>query len=305
MNNQVALVENPRPNIVAGSPVRAIVPQTFEEAYRIANAVHRAGMAPKGFNSAEMCMIAIMHGAEIGIPPMLSLQRIAVVNGRPTLWGDGVIALVRASGLCEYIDEEVIGEGDKRIAVCRTKRKGEAKEISRKFSVADAKTAGLWGKSGPWTQYPERMLQMRARAFAMRDAYPDAMGGMYLKEEADDFEDKPAKRAPTPPVIETTYTETPPKKRLTAKEAEVEREAGLQEDAAFLEEIISAPAKPKKGTVAWYKHLFEGCADLDALQAAKDENEHEIAMFNPDALRQVLGIYNERLAALETATQAA
>ena len=57
----------------------------------------------------------------------------------------------------------------------------------RKFSVADAKKAHLWGRRGPWENYPERMLQMRARGFALRDSFPDALKGVITVEEAQDF----------------------------------------------------------------------------------------------------------------------
>jgi hypothetical protein len=184
--NNVIPMEQKLPNIVAGAKPQAIVPQNFEEAYRIANAVCKAGMAPRGLETSEKAMIAILHGLEVGLTPMNALQRIAVINGRPTIWGDGAIGLVRSSGLCEYVTEEITGTGDNRVAVCKTKRRGEPSAQIRTFSVSDAIAAGLWKKSGPWSQYPDRMLQMRARAFCLRDVYADVLGGLYLKEEIDD-----------------------------------------------------------------------------------------------------------------------
>jgi len=69
------------------------------------------------------------------------------------------------------------------------KRKGR-KPVETRFSVEDAKRAGLWGKGGPWTAYPKRMLQMRARGFALRDAFPDVLKGMISVEEAQDYPDE-------------------------------------------------------------------------------------------------------------------
>lgn len=129
-------------------------------------------------------MIAIMHGLELGLSPLSALQRIAVINGRPTIWGDGALALVKASGLCEAIDEWIEGEKPETwVAVCNVMRRGDLIPTERRFSVEDARRAKLWGKSGPWSEYPKRMLQMRARAFALRDAFPDVLGGLYLTEE--------------------------------------------------------------------------------------------------------------------------
>ena len=199
MSNNVTPLEPRQPTMTSGGRIAAIVPQSMEEAYRLAKAVCMAGMAPKGLDTPEKAMVAILHGMEIGLPPMMALQRIAVVNGRPTLFGDGALALVRASGLCEYVKETVEGEGDKRVAVCETKRKGERDPVKRAFSVADAKKAGLWGKAGPWTQFSDRMLSMRARAFCLRDVYPDATGGLYFKEEMEGVENGTHRYAPTPP----------------------------------------------------------------------------------------------------------
>lgn len=199
---EVATIQEHRAPMIAGGRVQAIVPQSMEDAYRLATAICKAQMAPKGLDTPEKAMVAIMHGLEIGLTPMAALQRIAVVNGRPTIWGDGAVGLVRGSGLCEYINESVTGDGDQRVALCAAKRKGEAAEIRRTFSVVDAKRAGLWGKAGPWTQYPDRMLQMRARAFALRDLFADVLGGLYLREEIED--DRPMRditppAAPSPP----------------------------------------------------------------------------------------------------------
>jgi hypothetical protein len=94
-----------------------------------------------------------------------------------------MLALVRASGLLDSIKEEIIGEGDQTTAICSAWRRGEDNPIIGRFSVADAKRAQLWVKPGPWQQYPRRMLQMRARGFCLRDAFPDVLKGLYLREE--------------------------------------------------------------------------------------------------------------------------
>jgi hypothetical protein len=156
--------EAPRlPSLQSGGQVRAIVPQDFDGAWRIANAVAKAGMAPKGLETPEKAMVAIMHGMEVGMTPMAALQSIAVVNGRPTIWGDGAIGLVRSSGKLEWIKETITGADDSMVATCEVKRKGDPDPVKATFSVADAKKAGLWGKQGPWQQYPKRMLAMCPR----------------------------------------------------------------------------------------------------------------------------------------------
>ena len=167
---------------------RGIVLKTFEDSWRFATCLIKSGLAPSSFRTPEAVMIAIQYGAELGMPPMLSLQSIAVVNGRATIWGDRALAMVKSNDLCESIIETHEGkEGtDTFKAVCVSQRKGEAGEVRTEFSVADARQAGLWDKQGPWKQYPKRMLTYRARGFNLRDNFPDVLQGMHLAEEMQD-----------------------------------------------------------------------------------------------------------------------
>ena len=181
--------------------------QTFDDAWRFWQMVAKTDFAPKDFkNKPESCMLAGQHGAELGLGPMQSLQCIAVINGRPTIWGDAALALVQSSAVCEFISEAVEGDGDQMVATCIAKRRGYPAPSAIKFSVADAKRAGLWGKSGPWTQYPKRMLQLRARGFALRDAFPDVLKGLVTAEEVQDYpQAEPAKE---PVVVRPKFPET-------------------------------------------------------------------------------------------------
>lgn len=181
--------------IITQTQARGLALQTFDDAFRFAKMVSSSEFAPKDFRGKpESCLLAIQHGSEVGLSPMQSLQSIAVINGRPSIWGDAALALVQASPVCEYVREYVEGDGDQMTAVCEAKRQGYPKPSVSRFSVADAKKAGLWGKAGPWTQYPSRMLALRARGFALRNAFADALRGLVTAEEAQDY--------PTPAVAE-------------------------------------------------------------------------------------------------------
>jgi hypothetical protein len=179
--------------------------QSFDDAFRFAKMVAASEFAPKDFKGKpESCLLAIQHGSEVGLSPMQSLQSIAVINGRPTIWGDAALALVQACSVCEYVREYLEGEGDNLTAVCEAKRHGYPAPTTVRFSVADAKKAGLWGKTGPWTQYPSRMLQLRARGFALRNAFADALRGLVTAEEAQDYPTQPE-----PVVVRPKFTDEP------------------------------------------------------------------------------------------------
>lgn len=175
---------NAQPQVL--SPIAAafdFTPRSLDEALRYADALAQSELIPKEYQRKPAnILVAMQWGNEIGLKTLQAMQNIAVINGRPSLWGDAMIALVLASPVCEYVVEE-----DKDgVAICRAKRRG-APEQTRTFSVEDAKTAGLAGKSGPWTNYPKRMRQLRARAFALRDVFTDVLRGMPMAEELMDI----------------------------------------------------------------------------------------------------------------------
>jgi len=181
--------------------------QSFDDAFRFSKMVAASEFAPKDFRGKpESCLLAIQHGSELGLSPMQSLQSIAVVNGRPAVYGDAALALVQSSPACAYVREYVEGEGDNLTAVCEVQRRGYPQPTVAKFSVADAKKAGLWGKTGPWSQYPSRMLGLRARGFALRNAFADALRGLVTAEEAQDY---PTPEPAREPVVVRSKPHTP------------------------------------------------------------------------------------------------
>jgi hypothetical protein len=191
------------------TPARGLALASFDDAFRFSKMVAASDFAPKDFRGKpESCMLAIQHGSEIGLSPMQSLQNIACINGRPAIWGDAALAVAMASAVCESVTETIDGEGDNMVATCTAKRRGYERPTVVRFSVADAKKAGLWGKSGPWTQYPRRMLQLRARGFALRDAFPDVLKGLVTAEEAQDYTTTPA--TPETVVVRTKFDTPPP-----------------------------------------------------------------------------------------------
>lgn len=169
--------------LITMTPGGALTPGNFEGLWRLSEIMAASGMMPKNIERPETVFVAVQMGLEVGLSPMQAVQNIAVVNGRPTIWGDAMLGLVRGSGLLAAISEVTTGEGDATAAVCTVTRRDDPGETVGRFSVADAKRAGLWGKAGPWTQYPRRMLQMRARGYALRDKFSDVLKGLYAREE--------------------------------------------------------------------------------------------------------------------------
>jgi len=172
----------------------------LSEAMQFSEVLSQSAMVPREYQGKPAnTLVAIQWGMELGLAPMQALQNIAVINGKPSIYGDALLAMVRADHRCRGVKEYLDGE----TAVClitRSPNAGEVEEIERKFSVDDAKRAGLWGKQGPWKQYPQRMLQMRARSLAIRDGFPDVIKGLISVEEAQDMPSpmKPVQPQPAP-----------------------------------------------------------------------------------------------------------
>lgn len=197
-------------NVVAlkgNSAIQGIIPASIEDVWRLAQYVSASGLAPQGMKTKEQVAVSIFHGLEIGLPPMQAIQKIAVINGRPSIWGDAIPALLWARGFKieekELIRANTVGEVNGY--ECTVTRPDGA-VITRKFTEGDAKSARLWDtrekvkrknkqtgeyyeaqNDSPWFKYPKRMLQMRARGLAARDGAADVLMGLYLAEEAQDI----------------------------------------------------------------------------------------------------------------------
>lgn len=188
----------PKAELVAGQAVAPIIPRTIDEVARIAQAVIVAGLAPSSYEgggekaTASKIMIGIMKGAEIGLPPLTALANIAIINGRPCLYGDGAVALIQASGKVEKWVERFEGEEgtDGYTAVCEIWRKGQAEPYIGRFSRADALRAKLTAK-GPWVSYFSTMLMWRARTKSMRTGFADCLSGLTIAEEVQDLPPPP------------------------------------------------------------------------------------------------------------------
>lgn len=188
--------------IQAGGKISAFIPQDLDQAWRlsVAFASQSGDMIPQAYrNKPGAVFLAISKGAELGLSPLAAMAHIAPINGRATLWGDALPGLVRTAG--HRIKEWMEGADDHRVAFCTVTR-SDGEEITRSFSVDQAKKAKLWTKAGPWSEYPERMLQMRARSWACRDGAADVLLGLSVREEVEDYRGPEKAKDITPPAPE-------------------------------------------------------------------------------------------------------
>jgi hypothetical protein len=300
---------------------QGFAPQTMTEAIDFSNMLSKSTMVPKAYqNKPEDVLVAVQWGYELGLAPLQALQNIATINGKPSVYGDAAMALVQNSPVCEDVKEYFEGEGTSNpIAVCVAKRKNRTEVIS-KYSVEDAKRAGLWNKQGPWTQYPKRMLQMRARGFALRDAFPDVLKGLITVEEAQDYPDDTA--APQPPQIKhanpldaipsVSVSEVVsldiPAEECSENTTEVLVSDQIQPPGTYKLNIPGKPSELHDGMTAWMDRYNEMADKVARSRLAKDVKIQKIGEFNTlnaDVLKMLTAVQQAGMAAHKQKRKAA
>ena len=215
----------------AGAPVSAIVPRTLDELAMVAAAIIKAGMAPDSYivepqskddpesvrqaedRTKARILIGIMKGVEVGLPPITALSTIAIINNRPCVWGDGIMALLWRSGQLVKVEKYFEGGNERTAdpiedeagnidyaptlrdfpdsftAVYRLWRNGVETPFEGRFSVRDARRAKLWGnaRKRPWIEHPKRMLQHRALGTPISEGFSDCLMGLAIREIAEDM----------------------------------------------------------------------------------------------------------------------
>jgi len=221
---------------------QSLVPTTIDEMKLFAAELSKSILVPKDYQGKPAnCFVAIQWGLECGLAPLQALQSIAVINGKPSLYGDALLAMVRADSRCLGVHEKQDGG----VATCIIKRKhsdGSVEEIKRTFSMKQAQQAGLSNRP-TWQAYPERMLQHRARGNAIRDAFPDVIHGLISAEEAQDYDEPkdvtPPQEAVAPPTIETLT-----QSKIEEAELAPEKKEGPSIFDQYLENVVPEKREP-------------------------------------------------------------
>jgi hypothetical protein len=203
----------------------------YELAKRVSHTLSASNLVPDAYRGRPNdIFVAINMGSELGMEPFQAIQSIAVIEGKPCLYGDGLIGVVRASPKCLWIKETISEDG--KTATCETHRKGDPESISATYSMTDAMQAGIDSKFN-WKKHPKRMLQMRARSYCLRDAYPDLLKGLGVVEERQDHED-------TPPPVTTFELPKPADNGLKEDATKVFGDGVTESDVVLLSDVERA-----------------------------------------------------------------
>ena len=273
--------------------------RTLDDAARFANAMMKSGLVPSSLKTTADVIVALQAGAELGLKPMTSLQYIAPINGRPCLWGEGAKAVVFATGQVEEWEDwweldglRLDGEpsmplSDDVTAVTRIKRRSGG-EVIRRYSVQMAKTAKLWGKTGPWTTNPTRMLQVRSMTRAMRDLFSDALGGLGM---ADEVSDSPPAAAKTSTLADMGVVTVD-----VPGEVKTEEPDPLEEDHYL--DVVAASVRLMEDVEPFLRFCDEKHGLATEIVDAEQLDRETLAMMfagNPEALRDAFAWCSEDL----------
>lgn len=147
-----------------------------------------SSLCPSAFKGRPADVFAMMCvGREMNLSPMQSMQFLGSINGLPFAYGDGLTALCQRHPEYIGIEEHMEGKIEDNTAIyyCTFKRKGKP-DVTNHYSMAEAIKAGLMTKDN-WRKHPRRMLQRRARAYAAKDQFADALMGLISEDEAEDI----------------------------------------------------------------------------------------------------------------------
>ena len=237
----------------AGGAIQPFIPKTPEELKWTAGMIISGGLAPDSYgNDIKKITLAIMKGLEVGLPPMAAVNGIAIINGRPCIYGDAATALVQSKGLIRTMKVEQIGPKLDEAAETgqipdgfgyrvRIWRQGQDDPYEGQYTVGDAKRAKLWmnPKRQPWMLHPKRMLKIRGTSFPLRDGFADALMGLYIAEEIEDLP------PPPPDTHDVTFLDdAPPPDGEDEAMLELEAPAEEPEDSPAREAVAAESELP-------------------------------------------------------------
>jgi hypothetical protein len=216
MPNEIAVIEN---RGGAAAPF-ALIP--LGEMHEMAKLVAASGFF--GQMRPEQAVVLMLTAQAEGLHPVDAMRRYHIIQGRPAMRSDAMLAEFQRRG------GRVVWHERSDSVVSATFSHPSGGEVPVKWTLEDAKRAGLLGKQGGnWGNYPRQMLSARVISEGVRTCLPGVVVGIYTPEEAESFEALP----PSPAVATEQQQQQRRPQRDTYTSASPVPEA--------------APAPPRKG----------------------------------------------------------
>jgi len=199
MNTQLAVKQNEETSIFSSS-------EKFEIAGKMAVSLSKSTIVPKEYQgNASNALIAIELANRLSVSPLMVMQNLYVVYGRPSWSAQYMIAMINSSGKYDFelqFDEKNDKNGKPYSCQCWTERNGR-KVTGPEITMDMAKAEGWLSKNGSkWLTMPQMMLRYRAASFFGRMNCPELTMGIYTKEEVVEIGPEDYREVPYTPTAE-------------------------------------------------------------------------------------------------------
>lgn len=184
------LVSEPKKKIEVA---REVIP--MDKLMEMADMLSKSNILPVMYQRRpENCFVALDMASRMGLSPMIVMQNLDVIQGKPSWRGSAIASMVRTSNQFTNVELNFVGEEGKDSwgAYVSATRVSNGKVLKGStVTIAMAKKEGWYQKGGSkWQTIPELMLSYRAYAFFGRVYCPEIMMGLQSAEEVEDVTTK-------------------------------------------------------------------------------------------------------------------
>ena len=221
--------------------------------FRTAKMLCSSALVPDTYrNSPENCLVAIDLANRLGLSPLMVMQNLNVIYGRPSWSAQYVIAMINSSGKYDFelqFDEKTDKNGKPFSCQCWTEKNGR-KVTGPVIDMDMAKAEGWLGKAGSkWQTMPQMMLRYRAASFFGRMNCPELTMGIYTREEVIEIGPDEYETVMVSPIAEVESQARENIEENANKVVFEEKEVAVNADPIqeSVPEPVSEPQKPPKG----------------------------------------------------------
>lgn len=190
MTNMLQKKEQPQTDVIVEAGYRTNA--GFELVQRIANMFAKSSLVPNTYQgNLPNCVIALEMAQRIGASPLMTMQNMYIVHGRPAWSSQFLISCLNASGRFSPLRYKITGKKGTDswgcIAWAKDLADGEVLE-GPEVTIAMAKAEGWYAKNGSkWKTIPDLMLRYRAATFFARLFAPELTMGIRTQDEVQDI----------------------------------------------------------------------------------------------------------------------
>ncbi len=259
--------------------------QGFELAQRAAKALSQSTLVPKEYqNNLPNCIVALNMAQRLNADPLMVMQNLVIVHGRPTWSAQFMISTANACGHFSALRYEWRGDEGKDDWACRAwaieKETGERLNGTW-VSIALAKKEGWYQKSGSkWQSMPQQMLMYRAGSWWVRAYAPELSMGLTSAEEAADFIDITPDRPRN--LTDVTQISQQPAETINPETGEITTRA----------ETATALNEPPAVSVATLIKRLNACKDADAAGAVM--TDPDVDLLNAEDASKLMAAYRAK-----------